>query len=178
MGTVAQRFADKHQPDHSTGCWIWTARVSKWEYGVISVGRKTVYAHRLSYELHRGPIPAGMFVCHKCDTPRCVNPDHLFLGTPGDNMRDKVAKGRQAQGDRNGSRTRPDRLPRGERHGRRTMPASTARGGRHGNAKLTEEIVAYIRTQRSVSHAVLAARFGVNRSVISEIQAGKTWRHV
>lgn len=57
-------------------------------YGYINMGGKNTRAHRVAYEFHKGPIPAGMFVCHTCDMPACVNPDHLYLGTQFDNMRD------------------------------------------------------------------------------------------
>lgn len=77
------------------GCWLWQAAVNTTGYGMANwSGRKNIVAHRLAYELLRGPIPAGMLALHKCDTPRCCNPDHLFFGTDADNHADKVAKGR------------------------------------------------------------------------------------
>lgn len=79
-------------------CWLWTKGVDKNEYGKIRDNPPTkrhFRAHRVSYELHKGAIPEGMFVCHTCDNPRCIYPEHLFLGTAFDNNRDTIAKGRR-----------------------------------------------------------------------------------
>lgn len=78
------------------GCWIWEGFIHDNGYGRASIGGRGMKqsAHRLFYEAHKGPIPEGMCVCHKCDTPLCVNPDHLFLGTTLDNNRDRAKKGR------------------------------------------------------------------------------------
>ena len=81
-------------PVPEAGCWLWTRSVDSGGYGMIRVQGIQIGAHRLSYITHRGPIPAGMMVCHKCDTPLCINPDHLFLGTALDNFRDMQRKGR------------------------------------------------------------------------------------
>lgn len=94
---LRNRFDSRHEPVPECGCWIWTGSTNGGKsdgYGKLSVAGKYKSAHRLSYELHRGPIPAGRFVCHRCDTPRCVNPDHLFLGDNAENMRDCFRKGR------------------------------------------------------------------------------------
>lgn len=84
--------------DRTSGCWIWTALKNAKGYGVVNYQYKTQLAHRLAWTLTHGPIPHGLYACHKCDTPACINPDHLFLGTQFDNMRDMAAKGRSRRG--------------------------------------------------------------------------------
>lgn len=78
----------------SDGCWLWMAGKNASGYGVYWSGERHVLAHRQSYELSNGPIPSGLFVCHTCDNPPCVNPSHLNLGGPQDNMSDRFERGR------------------------------------------------------------------------------------
>jgi hypothetical protein len=86
-------------PEPNTGCWLWGASVTTDGYGRVNMGRTQIGAHRASYERHKGAIPEGMFVCHTCDVPSCVNPEHLFLGTSTDNLRDASRKGRMRRGE-------------------------------------------------------------------------------
>lgn len=89
------RFSNKWVLDAGTGCWLWAGAGTDNGYGVMWGEYRKEYAHRVSYLLYNGPIPDDMQVLHRCDTPLCVNPEHLFLGTVSDNMKDCSAKGRQ-----------------------------------------------------------------------------------
>jgi hypothetical protein len=138
-------------------CWEWRASLDGRGYGQIRVDRKTKRAHRLSYELLVGPIPEGLFVCHQCDNPRCVNPYHLFLGTAKDNSMDMARKGRQ------GFQSNPNKIRRGSKHGR---------------AKLTEQQVLAIREAWSLGSSTmqqLANDFNVSSSTIDYIVNKKGW---
>lgn len=97
MRSLAERFDSKIERIPFSGCWIWTGRVME-RNGYGTLGRNL--AHRISWKLHSGPIPKGLYVLHRCDVSCCVNPEHLFLGTQLDNVRDMMAKGRQNMGDR------------------------------------------------------------------------------
>lgn len=155
--------------DKTPGCWLWTGHTCM-GYGRIHVA-SGIYesAHRLAWQWHTGQtIPKGMFICHHCDTHACVNPAHLFLGSPADNLRDAASKGRMASGDRNGARLYPDRLvpPRGERN---------------GQAVLVEEQVREIRRLYSAgdrSQREIAIKFGVAPTTIQMILNGRNWRHI
>lgn len=154
---MADRFW-KHV-DKSGECWIWTASFQGWYGQIKSDGNSVIGAHRASWIIHNGPIPDGLWVLHRCDNPACVNPDHLFLGTHDDNMRDMAEKGRQ------GLVNHPERAPRGERN-------------RH--AKLSESDVLTIRTAHAsgVGTTALSRQYGVYETTIADIVSRRTWKHI
>ncbi len=145
---ISDRFYEKVMAEPNSGCWLWTGCVKNTGYGRIQVGRRCVLAHRVSYELHRDPIPPGMHVLHRCDQPGCVNPNHLFLGTHLDNMADREAKGRN----------------------------NPVRGEAQGTAKLTEADVRKIRAA-SGKQRDIAKEFGITQANVWSIRARKTWAH-
>jgi hypothetical protein len=170
-GALRDRFEGRYIPEPNSGCWLWTGALSVDGYGRIRVGpeagSKKVGAHRVSYELHKGPIPDGMLVCHKCDVPACVNPDHLWLGTCADNLRDRDAKGRGPVGDRNGSRTKP-------------WARACQVGSRNGYAKLDDDGVRQIRAALASGErgCDIARRFSVSRPLVTLIKQRKIWSHL
>lgn len=131
-------------------CWEWQGTINNQGYGALRFGGKQYKAHRFSYEIHRGPIPAGLMICHKCDNPPCVNPDHLYAGTARENSRDAVDR---------------DRRPKGERIGR---------------AVLTPGMVRKIRKLRGEGCTAreIAERFKVSKSAVNHVIYGRSWRHV
>ncbi len=144
---LKERFEEKYIPITESGCWIWVGSLGTYGYGQISINNKPIGAHRVSYELYKGPIPKGMSVLHKCDILTCINPDHLFLGTQKDNVQDCINKGRDRK----------------------------ARGEENGHSKLTEYQVKEIRSSTKTG-VVLSNRYGVSTSVISNIRRRKTWK--
>lgn len=153
--TTEERFWSKVDRT-DIGCWEWKGSKQGrpgMKYGSFSIHGRDVAAHRFSYRLHVGEIPEGMEICHHCDNPGCVRPDHLFLGTRSDNMKDKVKKGR----------------------------ANTPRGEQNTKAKLTEQQVITIREEFArggISKQELANKYGVARSLVLMIVRGETWKHV
>lgn len=137
-------------------CWLWKAGKYRRGYGMAYERGSTRQAHREAYQsVHGFGSADGLLVMHKCDVPACVNPKHLRLGTPADNMADKVAKGRQSK-------------PRGEQN---------------PNAKLTNDDVMAIRKtyaprDRNSGGDALAEAYGVSASVISNIIHRRTWTHI
>jgi hypothetical protein len=154
----------RRTPQAGDGCRIWQGAISGRGYGVVKHRRRQYLAHRAAYEVANGPIPSGMQVCHRCDTPACVRLDHLFLGTGADNMADKVAKGRQAKGSALAEAVRNSPKYRG----------SIVRGERHCQAKLSDaERQALIASLGTASQSALAARFGVSQSRVSQLAAAQ-----
>lgn len=145
-----ERFFNK-VVKHSNGCWIYTGTPAQ-VYGTFKIKGQELRAHRYSYELVNGPIPEGMCACHKCDTPKCVNPDHIFIGTNKDNTLDCVRKGRMA-----------------DRHGENC-----------GTAVLTSERVTEIRNgpRNNDRFQELAQTFGVTPKHIKAVYRGDKWKHL
>jgi hypothetical protein len=143
LSKIKGRLLSKVNPNPiKKGCWEIMCRLDKHGYGVIGVGKfKKYLAHRLSYEVFVGEIPKDIFVCHTCDNPRCINPDHLFLGTAYDNAQDAKNKGR----------------------------LYTTYGERSGLHKLTTEQVKAIREDSRMG-TVIAKEYGVCKSTICMIK--------
>lgn len=150
-------------------CWNWLWTLDVKGYGrVWFMGQKRL-AHRVSWILNKGDIPPGLLVCHKCDNPRCVNPEHLFLGTPADNSNDMKSKGRA----RAGLSDNPVHHANAAVRMRKVLKIHDTRP-RHGSAKLTFEQVKEILSSTG-THRSLGARYGVSEGTIRAIRNGKTW---
>lgn len=142
--------------DKTSDCWLWTGAKTFGGYGVINSGGrngKIIRAHRLSWELHNGPIPAGIEVCHRCDNPPCVNPAHLFLGTHHENVLDTVRKGRASGG---------------------------VHGEKHHQAKLTMQKASDIRAAYATGQTSLnklARQYSVSKRTILNIVHRRIWNY-
>lgn len=193
---LQQRFDAKVDRNHGP-CWVWcglTTTFRKISYGRIGVGNSMLLAHRVAWELYRGPIPKGMLVCHTCDNGLCVNPEHLFLGTQRDNMRDAAAKGRvrtpqMVTGISPRRRLTDDDL--------RTIGSSRATSKelatQYGvtdsyirrirqatgtpNTKFTEDFIRQIRAAEGLGKDI-AKRFATSPSHVSRVKRGQTWAHL
>jgi hypothetical protein len=156
MKTAEERFwakVDKSGPlILKTRCWVWTAYKCNRGYGQFKNHGKMEKAHRCAYAFKNGTLFQELCVCHKCDNPSCVNPEHLFLGTKLDNKLDCIRKGR----------------------------LSPTRGESHPNVKLTVREVLDIRSRPSYFgiNTHLAKEFGVKKSAISKIRTGRTWKNL
>lgn len=156
---IAARFWPKVLKSPSPGgCWLWTGHTNVHGYGEIRAGRATepyLRAHRVSWELHSGPVPAGLDILHHCDNPPCVNPAHLFLGTRAENNFDRHRKGRSKGG--------------------------SNKGADNPRAKLTEGQVREIRrlyASGGISQTKLGEKFQVAQTLISHIVQRKIWAHL
>lgn len=150
--TELERFFAKVEKTPG-GCWLWTASIRPNGYGqLLWRGRPGRKAHRVSYEIHRGPIPSGMCVLHTCDVRACVNPDHLWLGTKADNNNDRAAKGRSVR-----------------------MVGETS-----GRAVLTDAAVIDMRRRAAAGGNIsaMSREYGVNTKTAWNAVHGVTWKHI
>jgi hypothetical protein len=141
----------RSKPNEATGCLEWQKALSRYGYGRMKASKKDELSHRLSYAAYVGEIPDGMLVCHHCDNPKCINPDHLFLGTYKDNAIDRNAKGR----------------------------APLTGGERNGCARLSIDDVKGILKRKKdagLSYGTIAREYGVSPKQIEKIVRGERWR--
>ena len=149
---MLERFWNKVDIGTPSDCWEWAAAKNSFGHGRFRIGDTVYQAHRLAWQFAYGAIPEGLFVCHHCDNPSCVNPYHLFLGTQKDNMQDAARKGRTAH--------------------------NSVKGERHGSHKLTKDEVLEIRKLLAEGERLqrdIGDKFGVNRRTVSNIKHGNTW---
>jgi len=146
------RFMQRVQVRSRHECWEWLGHYGDGRYGYLSVGGKSVRAHRWLFALLHGAVADDEVVRHKCDNPRCVNPTHLEIGTYADNTRDKFDRGR----------------------------APNRQGSKHPLARMTEADVVALRKAAELgeTHEQLAARFGLSRAHVGKITRRENWRHI
>ena len=145
------RFEQKYIASSGSGCWMWIGAIDSKGYGRFFLGGINRRAHRVSWEVHRGEIPVGLSVIHRCDSPSCVNPEHLILATHKENMRDMAEKKRSRH---------PDQ-----------------KGEKHSQAKLTEADVRKIRKDDRTAREIARA-LGVSEATICIVKKRRRWTHV
>jgi len=152
------------------GCWNWTRRSKQNGYGVAYLGKERWLAHRAAYTLVKGAIPEGMSVCHSCDNPACINPDHLWLGTHKENMHDAIKKGRSSK----------PPVHVGEDHWRHKYPEMVERGEDNPNAIKTDEEVIALRRDYVAGTPLsdLYVRYQVTKATIHDYTSGRSWKHL
>lgn len=165
---------------NGTPCWEWTLCLYR-GYGRYNISGRKQLCHRISWTLVNGEILDGLYVLHHCDNPKCVNTEHLFLGTALDNVRDKINKGRDryASGDDAGARKHPERYKWKENHLFRTNPDKILRGERNGGSKLKTKDIEKIKelyatgeyTQQEIGNI-----FKISNQHISSILNNKHWK--
>lgn len=159
-----ERFEAQYTPEPNTGCWLWVGFIDHGGYGKIQAQGRPRRAHRYALEQATGKNPSGLFACHRCDQPACVNPAHLFWGTARDNNHDMIAKGRE-------------RYLSGADHPMSRHPENARRGARHHKTKMVEADVAELRRLRHKGFPlkVLSEWFKVRESTVSRIANGVRW---
>ncbi|MHB8273075.1 HNH endonuclease [Bradyrhizobium sp.] len=178
---MIDRFEQKFIPEPNSGCWLWTAATDEHGYGRFRIGskidgtRRTAIAPRVSWSIYKGKIPEATNVLHSCDNPYCVNPDHLFLGTQNDNMKDCSAKGRTSKGDRH-SLIQKSHIPTGKDHWRYGQPGNNP-GEKHWAARLSADDVRAIRADARTCEQI-AKEYQVSFQQVARIKNRERWAHV
>lgn len=176
-----ERFFSRVNRLGDNDCWMWMAGKDQDGYGAFRLNGKQRRAHRLSWEIYYGEIPAGRCVLHRCDHPSCVNPNHLFIGSVAENNTDRAIKKRSAYGERNGARKYRDRVSAAVKKARVEKPEVFVRGERCHTSKLTVEQVKQIRSlyaSGEKNQVQLAEMFGISQANISYLILRKSWKHI